>query len=99
METQEKGTQRIRSIIGGAIALLGLAGFGGGMSHTACLLSAFFEIPQSTALKAFSSSVQAAWHLALFLSYDTSLLKTLIHVSGCCLDLLLALAGVASSLQ
>ena len=99
METQEKGTQRIRSIIGGAIALLGLAGFAGGLSYTTCLLSAFFKIPEGTALIRFSSLLLAAWHLAPFLSGHTGPLMSLIHISGCCLHLLLALAGVASSLQ
>ena len=95
METRKKVTQRIRSNIGGAIALLGLAAFIGGLSYTTCLLSAFFKIPEGTGLIAFSSLVLAAWHLAPFLSGHTGLLVSLIHLSRCCLHLLLAFAGAA----
>lgn len=95
MATQKKGAQRIGSLIGGAIALLGLVGFTGGISYAACLLSAFFSIPRRPALNAFSSLVLEAWHWAPVLTGYTSLMKSLIHVSGCCLHLLLAFAGVA----
>lgn len=95
MATQKKGTQRTSSVIGGAIAILGLASFTGGISHTACLLSAFFSIPQRPTLNVFLSLLLAAWHWALVLSGYMGLLKSLLHLSGCCLHLLLAFEAVA----
>lgn len=96
MATQKRRSQRIGAVIGGTFALLGLAGWIGSLSHVACLLSAFFEVPLTTALGVFSSVILATWQLRLpCLFGHTRLLESLLQVTLCGWQLFFAFAGAA----
>lgn len=91
-----KQKTRTCSILGGALAVLGLAGFAGGLSHAACLLVAFFGMPLTTLWETLSSVILTAWHfLAPCLFAHSGLLDGLFQVSLSCGQLVLAFAAVA----
>ena len=100
MATQQKRrSQGIGSMIGGAFALLGLAGLIGSLGHEACPLSAFLEIALRTAVGALSWVISVAWQLSLPCVFGhTRLLESLVQVNVCGGQLILAFACAAWSL-
>lgn len=96
MVTQKRGSQRIGSVLGGAITLLGLARWIGGLGHAACLLSVLFEIPPRIELGAVSSVLLATWQVLVPCLFGrTRLLESLLQVTVCGWQLVLTLLGAA----
>lgn len=98
MGTQRRGSQGIRSVVGRTFMLLavaGLASLTGGLGQAACPLSAFSEIPLGALLGALSPVIPAAWHLAPCLFGHTGLLESLLQVSVCCWQFVLAFTVAA----
>ena len=96
MATQKGGPHGIKTAIGGAFMLLGLASLFAGLNRCECLLSAFFRIPLNTVLETLPSVILAAWHVLGPCAFaHIRLLDGLLEVSLSCGQLALALGGVA----
>lgn len=82
---------RIGPMLGGAIAVLGLASLFEGLSHAACLLTVFFGLPVEILWKALPSFILAVWHLSgPCLFAHSGLLYGLLQVSLSCGHFVLA---------
>ena len=87
---------RIGSILGGALTVLGLASLVGGLSHAACLLTAFFGMPLKTIWEALPTVILAAWRLLEpCVITHSGLLDGLLQVSLSCGRFVLALVAAA----
>ena len=94
--TRRRRSPRIGSVLGGTFLLLGLAGLTDGVGQAGCLLSAFLEIPLQVALGALSWVLLESWQLLVpCLFGHRRLLESLLQMTVCGWQLLLAFAGAA----
>lgn len=96
MATQKRGSPKIGSVIGGAFALLAVAGLISGLGHEGCVFSAFFEISLRAALSSLASVILATWQALVSCLFDhTKLLESLLQVTAGGWQLILAFACAA----
>ncbi len=97
MATQKTQSQRISSITGAALTLLGLAALAGSLDQAACRVSCFLGIPMRAALEALPSILLAAWHILQPCALGhLRLVEGVVQISVCCLQFVLTLAGVGA---
>jgi hypothetical protein len=94
--TQKTRSQRISSVTGAALTVLGLAGSIGSLDQAACGLSDFIGSPLAIALQTLPSIILKAWHLLEPCALGhLRLLEGLLQISASCWQFVATLAGAA----
>jgi hypothetical protein len=94
--TQKTRSQRISSVAGVALTILGLAGLAGSQYQAACRMSDFLGIPLRVALETMPSILPTLWHLLEPCALGhLKFLDGLLQISLSCWQFVVALPGAA----